>query len=165
MEIDDIADITNYRKFTDQCAKQLNRFFAPMKQDAWAMVLQAKESELQEEAPPADTTPLGYFADLLEDFLTDRARATTRDQILGGRPWEDEETDRHLFRMKGLHDYVTGNGMRNATRAQCKNWIRQLGGNNEPHPVTIKGKSVRLWWVPRSVVSRTLPRENHREEL
>ena len=26
MEIDDISDITNYRKFTDQCAKQLNRF-------------------------------------------------------------------------------------------------------------------------------------------
>jgi hypothetical protein len=165
MEIDDISDITNYRKFADQCAKQLNRFFAPMKQNAWAMVLQAKESELQEEAPPADTTPLGHFADLLDDFLTDRARAKTRDEILGGKPWEDEETNRHLFRMKDLHDFVTKSGMRHATRAQCKNWIRQLDGNNEPHPVTIKGKSVRLWWVPGSAVSHTPPRETHPEEV
>jgi hypothetical protein len=165
MEIDDISDITNYRKFTDQCAKQLNRFFAPMKQGAWAMVLQEKESELQEAAPPADTTSLGHFSDLLEDYLTDRARAKTRDEVLGGKPWEDEETDRHLFRMKGLHEFVTRSGMRNATRAECMNWIRQLGGNNVPHPTTIKGKSVRLWWVPGGAVSRTPPREPHPEEV
>ena len=71
-----------------------------MKQNAWAMVLQAKESELQEETPPVDTTPFGNFSELLEDFLTDRARAETRDDILAGKPWKDEETDRHLFRMR-----------------------------------------------------------------
>ena len=153
VEINEVCDLTNYRKFSDQCAKQLDRFFPPMKQDAWAAMLQAKERDLKIEEPPADTTPQGEFHELLENFLVDRWRGQSREDLLRGKPWEDTEHSRHFFRMGDVHKHVVRMGMKHATRKHCEKWIRRLGG--EPALTTIKGKSMRLWWVPSSAVQAT----------
>jgi hypothetical protein len=156
IELNEITDLTNYKKFADQCAKQLDRFLPAMKQDIWAAMLQARERDLEVEEPPRDTTPEGVFQELLEDFLVNRYRGQSRNDILRGKPWEDMDAARHYFRMQDLHKYVVVNGMKHVTRNECGKWIKRLGGGrNEPNPTTIKGKSVRLWWVPSSAVEAT----------
>lgn len=156
LEIRRIDDITNFRRFADQCAKQLNRFFPPVKAADWANILRDAASRMTDDPAGEDTTRAGTFRELLEDFLTNRMRGDRRVDVFGGRPFEDQEKQRHEFRMRDLHTYVVREGMRDATRHECEQWIKNLGGGRvSSTPTTIEGKGVRLWFVPSSAVQAT----------
>jgi hypothetical protein len=154
LKLRNIEDLTEYRKFNNQCAKQLDRVFATMKQAEWSGIIGRAMQEVMtiEKAPP-DTTPRGRFLELLEEFLTNRTRGQRWEDLLDGRPFEDEHRKKHFFQMRFLHQFIERQGMCNASRHQCGTWIREIGGNmHEPSPTTIRGKSVRLWWVPASAI-------------
>lgn len=156
LEIRRIDDITNFRRFADQCAKQLDLYFAPVKASDWANTLTAARSMLVVEDAAEDTTRAGAFAEHLEDFLTNRARGERREDTFAGRPWENQEKQRHEFRMRDLHRHVTQDGMRDATRHECEQWIKALGGGRvSSTPTTVAGKGVRLWFVPSGAVQAT----------
>jgi hypothetical protein len=158
MEIRRIDDITNYRRFADQCAKQLNRFFPPVKAAEWARILSAAASSLVTEQAPADVTRVEIFRESIEEFLTNRARGERREDLLSGRPWENVDKARHEFRMRDLHDHLAKNGLRDVDRHDLQKWIKQLGGGRvSTTPTTLAGKGVRLWHVPTSVVQATPP--------
>lgn len=155
--ITDIRDLTSPRRFVDKCAEQLGRFFSLMKQEKWAAVLQEKESELVVEEAPLDLTPEGRFRQVLEEFLTDRMRGKSRDDLLRGAPWEDEEAGRYYFRMRDLERAVRRDGrLPNVLPHHYERWMKKLGGG-ALGPRTIKGTSVRLWWVPSSALGRPEP--------
>jgi hypothetical protein len=147
-----IDDLTNYRRFTDQCAQQLNRFFLPMKQADWINVLRQAESELKLEEATVGTTRKDRFHEMLEEFVTNRARAISKEDILAGRPWENEEDGRHYFRLKDLDKHLKRESVRDMSRSECCAWIRAFGGGERP--TSIKGKTYRLWFVPCSAVDK-----------
>jgi len=160
LEIRRIDDITNYRRFADQCAKQLDIFFPPVKASAWASILREAKSKLVVEQAAEDTTRAGRFHELLETYLTNRSRGERREDVFSGRPWEDTDKQRHEFTMQALHKFVVVEGMRDATRHECEQWIKKLGGGRvAATPTTIGGKGVRLWHVPSAVVQTTPPLE------
>jgi hypothetical protein len=153
MKINRIDDITRYHRFADQCAKQLNRFFPPVKGDAWAAVLREASSRMTEEQASPDTTRKGRFLELLESFLTNRQAGKDRVDLLRGVPWLDEDKQHHEFQMSRLAKFLEREGMKDTTPHECGEWIRELGGDRvSEKPTTIKGKGVRLWWVPSSAV-------------
>jgi hypothetical protein len=147
-----IDDLTMYRRFTDQCARQLDLFFLPMKQPEWALVLQQAREKLELEEAIIGTTRRDLFHELLEDFLTNRARGVSREDILAGRPWEAEEEGRFYFRLKDLDAFLKREGVRDMSRSECCGWIRAFGGGEKS--VTIKRKTTRTWFVPSSAVNR-----------
>jgi hypothetical protein len=156
LEIKRIDDITNFRRFADQCAKQLDIFFPPVKAADWASILREAKSRLVVEHASEDTTRAGAFHEHLEEFLTNRARGERREDILSGRPWEDDEKQRHEFRMRDLYRFIVRGGMRDVSQHECGQWVKKLGGGPVvPTPTTIKGKSVRLWFVPSEAAQVT----------
>lgn len=155
MEIRDIKQLTRYQMFTDQCAKQLNISFSPMRAGDWAAVLREAFTRMDEEQASPDTTREGQFLELLETFLTNRQKGKARIDLLRGVPWENEKSQRHEFRMRDLEKFVLRD-MRDATRPDCEKWIRALGGGRVSEaPTTISGKGVRLWFVPSSALQGT----------
>jgi hypothetical protein len=149
--ITDIRDITDYRKFTDQCAKQLDMFFMPVKQikTIWASMLRdAPKMDVKD--ADEDTTREGQFRELLEDFLTNRTRGQRREDLLRGAPWEDEEINRRYFTMGPLAKFLETQKMRNVDRKEIAAWIRALGG--KPQHLSINNRPTRCWWVPSAAV-------------
>jgi hypothetical protein len=154
MRIDDIRDITNYEKFSDQCVMQLNRMFSEtLKRGDWKVEIKEALRLLIEEQAAEDTTQRGQFTELLETYLTNRQRGQKKEDLLLGRPWEDEEEGRHYFKMTPLMKFLEREGMRNLSRHDCIMWINKLGGGEQP--TSIKGKSVRLRWVPSGALQQT----------
>jgi hypothetical protein len=150
MKIEDIRDITDYRRFTDQCAKQLNMFFMPVKQATWASMLRDARPKMTEKQADEDTTRKGQFRELLETFLTNRMRGKEREDLLRGAPWEDEKSRRRYFTMGSLATFLEREGMRNVDRKEIAAFIKALGGG--PQGLTIKNKRIRCWWVPSDAV-------------
>jgi hypothetical protein len=129
-----------------------------MKGPIWADQLRTAAASMSVQPAGLDTTREGMFREHLEDFLTDRSRGREREDILSGRPWEDEDKQRYEFRVRDVHAFLTREGMRDATRHECEQWIKNLGGGRvSESPTTIKGKGVRLWFVPSSVVKCSPP--------
>jgi hypothetical protein len=155
VRIERVDDLTNCRRFCDQCVKQQNLFFTPMKPAEWAAHLREKAPELVVEKAPEDTTESGIFHEALEEFLTNRQRGENREDILSRRPWEDREECRHYFRMQDLMRHLEREGLR-LPRHRCATLIKRLGGGANG-PTTIKGRSVRLWWVPSEALHETPP--------
>jgi hypothetical protein len=145
-----IEDITEYKKFTDQCAEQLDMFFMPVKQikTIWASMLRdAPKMEVKD--ADADTTRKEEFMELLEEFLTNRTRGQQREDLLRGAPWEDEKSQRRYFTMSALAKFLERQKMR-VNRKEIAAWIKALSG--EPHHLSINNRPTRCWWVPSDAV-------------
>lgn len=154
MEIIDVRDISDYKRFTNQCIRQLNQFFMPMKkQGDWAAALMEARHLMTEEQAPEDTTRGGEFLEHLEALLTNRQRGDHKEDILSGRPWKDEEEEKHFFQMRTLMRFLEREKMK-VTRRECRAWIEELGGGERV--TSVKGKSLRLWWVPSSAIQATV---------
>jgi hypothetical protein len=150
MTITDARDITDYRRFVTQCFKQLNMIFPPVKQVTWAKTLSDAMPKMTVKQADEDTTREGEFWERLETFLTNRQRGKSRDDLLRGVPWEDEESGRRYFTMSALAKFLEKEGMRKVERKEIAVWIRARGG--EPQNLTIKNNRKRCWWVPSDAV-------------
>jgi hypothetical protein len=148
-----IDDITNYRRFADQCGKQLDLYFGPVTPVVWAAILREARGRLDVRQAAEDTTRAGTFRRHLESFLTNKVAARRREDILRGQPWQDEDKQRYEFRMEDLYDFLIMMKMRDATLYDCAQWMKRLGG--EPLGTTVGGKRVRLWCVPCGAVQTT----------
>jgi hypothetical protein len=153
MMITDVRDITDYRRFANQCVRQLSMFFMPVKQSTWAEALIDARHLMSEEQADEDTTLRGQFAELLQTYLTNRQCGQKKEDLLSGRPWEDEDERRHYFELSRLIKFLDREGMRNQTPQACAAWIDELGGGVKQ--TTIKGKSIRLRWVPSGAFQET----------
>jgi hypothetical protein len=136
MTITDARDITDSKRFLTQCFKQLNMIFPPVKPVTWANMLRDAMPKMTEKKAEEDTTREGQFRELLDEFLTNRMRGKHREDLLGSKPWEDEDQRRHYFTMEGLAKFVEREGMR-VERYEIAAWIKNLGGG--PQGLTIKG--------------------------
>lgn len=127
--------------------------YRAMKQDAWFQTLREAMENLT--ISPYDSPDIGepeIFREHLEDYLTNRQRGRQMDDVLSGRPWEDEETHRHYFRLKGLMAYLKRIGDRTG-RTKVSLRLRALGGGEQfLYP---KGEKTRCWYVPSACVAPT----------
>lgn len=155
VEIDDIRDLSRCIRFVDQCAAQLGLMFRIDKSNLWADKVNAVLTVAEVREPEEDTTLLDEFRELVEEFVTNRARGERKDDLLSGRPWEDEERGRHYFRIADLLKFLHRQSMRDIDRPTTARMIRKLGGDCQEYPMTLKGKNVRVWWVPSGAVHAT----------
>lgn len=146
-------DLQNYVRFHAVCMERLSQCFSPMKQSTWWRMVGEAMQTMTEIEPPKEATALEIFREQLEDFLVNRQRGRDRADILIGRPWEDEEKQRHYFRGRDLETYLKREGTRDVRRGELYRKIEQLGGQREQ--LHILGQMPRVWWVPSSVVNQT----------
>lgn len=146
-------DLQNYRRFQKLCMEGLHIVFQPMKQETWLkMIGEAMKSVTIIDAPP-EVSRTGRFTELLNDFLTNRQKGTKMDDILSGRPWEDQEREVHCFRLRDLMDFLGRETYKELTRAQVTVRLREMGGDRTT--LKIKTRTVGVWTVPLAVAQPT----------
>jgi len=152
--------LQNYNLFHMLCMERLNRCYTAVKHADWLMLVGNAMANLTLIEAPPEVGVGGRFLELLEDFLTNRAAAERRDDILSGRPWLDEEgtavsslptMPRYFFRLRDLQAHVVREGERSMGRNWMAQRLKALGGAD--HLFNIKGKACGCWWVPASCVS------------
>jgi hypothetical protein len=145
--------LQNYQKFHAVCMDRLNRCFTSLKQTDWLAVLSEAMRDVHLIESPPEVGRTGVFAEMLEEFLTNRQRGTTKEDILRGRPWEDEEEGRHYFQLKDLAKFLLREGDKTTTRGQMTSAIRKMGGDSKF--INIKSTGRNVWWVPSDQFSHT----------
>ena len=144
--------LQNYPKFHAVCMERLNHCYGAARQSDWLAALgEAMRDVNLIDAPPEVGRP-GVFAEMLEEFLTNRQRGQAREDLLRGRPWEDEAEGRHYFQLKDLARFMVREGDRVTTRGQMTAAIRRVGGGSRFLNIKSSGRNV--WWVPSSCFRR-----------
>jgi hypothetical protein len=147
--------LLNYREMMNMFAARGNRVFRLMAQKDWVdALIGPMESLVVIEAPPDAGAP-ARFHEVLEDFLVNRYRGQSREDLLRGKPWEDPDTARHYFRLRDVMALLVkeGGGLRDLTRGQIIRHIQRLGGLHGQF--NIKGHCVSVHWVPSDAVQET----------
>lgn len=149
-------ELQMYNKFHSACMEYLNLCYRPMKQDDWLQVVASAMENVTLIPASADISVQEQFREKLEEFLTNRQRGNSQEDLLNGRPWEDEEEGRYYFRLQDLMDFLARKGDRDAREAKRGTMVRRLeklGGSHKG--VNVKGKYLNLWWVPVEAVQAT----------
>jgi hypothetical protein len=102
------ADVIGQDVFLRLCFRELHLLPVKIKQSEWykkineALATLTVHSVEQED----DTSPMGIFKSLFVQFLTDRAMAATKEQIVNGRVYLDDKTKTYYFRTQDLTEFL-----------------------------------------------------------
>lgn len=140
-------ELQNYVLFHRLCMEYTNKCFTMLRQDVWLSLVAEAMANLESLPAPPEVGAAGIFLEHLETFLTNRQRGQKLDDLLSGRPYENEDERRHYFRLQDLQKYLEREGVRNLTRPQMTARLRAIGGL--PRQFNLKNKySVNAWSVP-----------------
>lgn len=142
--------LQNYRLFHRLCMESCHKSYMMMRDGDWLMLLSAVMANLTVIEAPPDVSSVGRFTELLTEFLTNRARGERREDILNGRPWEDTEQQRHVFRLSDFQKFLRREDAKELNRPQITQMIRKLGGGSTQ--ITIKDHNRFLWFLPSDAI-------------
>ena len=145
-------DLQNQTRFQRVCMEAINKMPPKMSERAWQGLIQNLLDNVTIIDVPKDASIEGQFLDLVEVFCTDRAQAQTKEEILLGKPFtEDNQT---FFRLSDLEAYLQRHNFRYFSRPKITARLRDLDAVHSG--VNIKGRFVNLWGIP-SFDSQTDP--------
>lgn len=147
-------DLQRWDRMQRILMEKLDNPFGVIPQPVWLQIVQEAMAHQVEVIPvSADAGVEGEFLELLEIYLTNRQRGIKEEDLLLGRPWENEDEGRHYFQLMRLARFLKREGMESMKRPQIAARLHKLEGG---HVVKkIKGKSVALHWVPSTLFSST----------
>lgn len=147
-------ELQNYVKFHRACMEVVNVCYAMIRQDVWLSIV----SEAMSAMNPSDTIPEEYrakdigrfevFQEILETFLTNKQRGQKVEDILSGRPWENEETEEFYFSLSSLEKFLHREGMKDVSRTKIVTMVKKMKGAHDA--LRIKKKVVNVWKIPKS---------------
>jgi hypothetical protein len=139
------AELQRYDLFSRLCMDKTQQAFCSMAQKDWLKILNAAFAKNVEKLPvPDEAGETGQFRELLGEFLTNRQKGETAEDLLTGRPWYDPESGRYYFRFRDLHSFLWREGMREP-RAKI---MQRLYDKYDKHALNVKGRCVRCLSVP-----------------
>lgn len=147
-----MRELNNFRFFNGECIEQLGRSFVPPKEAEWnVMVGEALKKAKPREVPP-EAEAGAEFREYLNAFCNNSARANRIEDLPRGRPWYDDDTGRHYFRIEAFQKYLKTQDPRGSdTRRRIIKRLTKLGGG--PHSFTpTGGKTFRCWFVPEKML-------------
>ena len=102
------ADIIGQDAFLRLCFRELKVLPAKLKQTEWYRLINQAlaEMEVKVVAQEDETSVLGLFRSLFTEFLTGRAMAQTKAQILNKKVYYEEGSKQYFFRAQDLADFV-----------------------------------------------------------
>lgn len=142
----DTSTLLDPRSFQRAALSQLRQVLPMAKLDDWLQQVQLCIEAATTIEAPREVGLTGQLEELLERFCTDRHAAHEKDELILGKPWRDDETDRVWFRLRDLQDMLERSRFRDFTRGQITTRIRSMGGSSGFF--NIKGKGVNVWYVP-----------------
>ena len=137
--------------FQRSCIEQINFMPKSLVKAAWEGKINALLQEMLTTdgsiiEVSQDASVTGQFYEFLEDFCCGKQQASERDEILLRRPYTDEEESRTYFRLKDFEAHLKRNKFFEYKSHRIAQRLRDINGRATS--VKIKGKAVRVWWVP-----------------
>lgn len=139
-------ELQNQTGFQKRCMEAMNYMPPKMNLAQWNQMIQALLQDVVIIEAPEDSTPKGQFIELLERFCTGKAQAKHLDEILLGKPFHDQDENRHLFRLADFMNFLDKQKFKDFKLNQISSAIRDYGG--ETHTYRLNGKRATVWAVP-----------------
>jgi len=137
-------DLQNQRRFQKRCMEKLNMMPTKMNDNSWNQLINHLFENLNVIEAPIDASSIGQLFELIERFCTSRAQALSKDEILLGKPWTED--NKHYFRISDLMAFFDRQHFREFKVHQVTSLLKQRSA--EHHFWNIKGKGVNLWSLP-----------------
>ena len=123
----------------------------------WDEILDALMFDLVDEEMPDDVSPMGMAWEATLDFLTGKVSARCREELLLGKPWRDQTEGRYYFTIKDLNKSLSHKNIFVKPR-DIGSLLRDHKGKDTT--LFIKGKTVRVWWLPAEEVDHNEQKED-----
>lgn len=144
------ADLMSYGRFQMVCMEKLQRCYRLMKQDSWLKILFEAMTNVTTIEPPPDALAGAALREAMYEFLVNRAKGDRREDMLLGRPWENEERSRFEFRLKDLQKFLRRDGHDPMTRGELVREIEKMDGGHGFYNIDNHGCN--YWYVPSAKV-------------
>ena len=142
-------DLFSQDRFRARCAERLCKLPMKVRPQRWDLILKDRiENAGLVEFPP-ETGTYGQIVGALKDFVTRYGQAETRDDILAGKVWQNEEGFLH-FSHKSFWDYLVKVGIyrQRDDGKQLHTILKKLGAEKRQLMIDSKlNKNVRVWVV------------------
>jgi hypothetical protein len=137
-------ELQDQLKFQRRCIEALNKMPPMVDRVLWQTIIQGLLDKVTVIEAPVDASPRGQMLELLEKFLTSRAQARAREEMIIGKPWTSE--GRHWFKMSDFLSYLDKSKFKDLKVHQVSSILKEIGGEHKF--ITIKGKGLNVWTVP-----------------
>ena len=148
--------LQNPRLFQRRAMETTQKMPPSMSIEAWEPVVQGLMAHCRVENVPPEATPQGQFIELVHEFLANRAKADSMEDLLRGNPYKDAQS--YYFRLKDLWLWVQQKKFTLLKNHEMVSILvsKQLGGTKAFRQ--IKGVGVNMMMIP-------VPKENTPEAL
>lgn len=137
-------ELMDQRLFRKKAIEKLKLHLPPLKGKSWEPMIKRIVEEAQDVQAPSDAGPEGRLMIMLEDFCTNHAEAKSKDELLLGRPFNED--DRTLFRGKDFMRYLDQHHFRALNERAAWAVLRRNGALHDT--VKLKGKTLTVWSIP-----------------
>lgn len=138
-------DLQMQARFQKRCIDSLNTMPPAMKNDAWQAMIQTLLENVSIIEAPEDASPSGLLLEYLEKFCTQRAQARSKEEILLGKPFNQDGF--HYFRMSDFLAFLERNRFKEFRQHQIASVIKNVC-RGEHHFFNIKGRGTNCWAIP-----------------
>jgi hypothetical protein len=138
--------LQNPRQFQRRCMEMMNRMPSLPSNDVWQRIVGEALESVNVIEMPKDSSTSGQFWDHLEKFCTGRAQARSKDEMLNGKPWTDEEGVT-WFRMSDVIAYLERQHFRDFKPNKIAAMLHDSGATHQF--LKIKSRGFNVWGVPK----------------
>jgi uncharacterized protein YutE (UPF0331/DUF86 family) len=137
--------LQNQTKFQRACMEVLNLMPPKTNERAWQAQIQTLMDNGMEIIEVSNDVSLdGQFQDLLESFCTDLAQASTREEVLLGKPYSEKGST--YFRIKDLREYLVKHRFTELDTNKIASKLRDLKARHTFW--NLKGRGTNVWYIP-----------------
>jgi len=137
--------LQNQTKFQRACMEVLNLMPPKTNERAWQAQIQTLMDNGMEIIEVSNDVSLdGQFQDLLESFCTDLAQASTREEVLLGKPYSEKGST--YFRIKDLREYLVKHRFTELDTNKIASKLRDLKAKHTFW--NLKGRGTNVWYIP-----------------
>lgn len=153
----DTAQLDTYRQVR-RAAMEQRMVLPEITGKKWTAILTGLMSRVrvEEVSGGSDLSEEGVIWAQVLAFLTNRARAKAKDELLQGKPWFDEDSARVYFRTQAVLHHLRCQHNYAKPKDLCL-VLRDKGG--DVTTLSLKGTTERMWWVPMKVVEPAIQDE------
>lgn len=130
--------------FSKLVLEKCNVLLPPLRGGEWHDKVVELLADLTVLDAPEDAGVFGTFKAYVNEFLSYRKKAETREDLKRGLPWEDN--GKVYFRSMDLYAFLERRKFKDYHMAQVYSSLRMLGAGDTQF--NIKSECVRVWWLP-----------------
>lgn len=150
LHIPDVESILLWLKFKMLCYRDLSIIPGNVKQPVWEDKLREITQDQKIDIIPDDATPGGQALEYVDQYFEQMDLSADKEMLLHGRPVMNG--DSVLFKSTDLHEFLKA---KRVTIGQRELWrlLESIGGYADKNAIKIKGKSMKVWRLPKDKVN------------